>query len=75
VKVINIPQYDGLKVELFLGFIQQYPVVYSYLPVEKEIRKLTRSYLGNVIYTIVGQPFKDWVDGKIQERHSKIKES
>ena len=74
VKVIHIPQYEGLKVELMLEFIQQYPQVLDYLPIEREIRKLSRSYLGNVIYTVVGEPFKNWVDDKIRERHAKIKD-
>ena len=44
------------------------------MPVEKEIAKLSRAYLGNVIYTIVGEPFYNWVQMKINERHEKIKE-
>ena len=44
------------------------------LPVEKEIQKLTRQYLANVIFTIVGDNFSVWVDDKIDERNAKIKE-
>ena len=36
---------------------------------EKEIRKLPREYIGNVIYTCLGQKFKDWVDDKVKERN------
>ena len=57
-----------------LDFVRLYPQVLDYLPVDKEVKKLSRSYLGNVIYTIVGDPFKEWVDAKIKERHAKIKE-
>ena len=33
------------------------------LPIEtREIEKLPRAYLANVIYTVVGDPFKEWVD-------------
>ena len=74
VRVIHIPQYEGLKVETMLDFAQLHPQVLEHLPVAKEIKKLSRAYLGNVIYTIVGNPFKEWVDGKIKERHAKIKE-
>ena len=74
-KVISIPQYEGLKVECLLGFANIYPRVLEYLPIEKEVKKLTRSYIGNVIYTIVGEPFRDWVQEKVNERHQKIKES
>jgi len=74
VRVISIPQYEGLKVESMLEFASQFKQVFDHLPVEKEVHKLSRSYLGNVIYTIVGEPFYNWVQIKINERHDKIKE-
>ena len=40
-----------------LEFASQFKQVFNYLPVEKEIAKLSRAYLGNVIYTIVGRAF------------------
>ena len=43
----------------------------DYLPIEKEIKKLTRSYVFNVIYTVVGEPFEKWVEMKIDERNHK----
>ena len=72
--MIHIPQYEGLKVETMLDFASQHPQVMEYLPIAKEIRKLSRAYLGNVIYTIVGEPFKVWVDGRVKERHAKVKD-
>ena len=74
VRVISIPQYEGLKVESMLEFASQFKQVFDHLPVEKEVHKLSRSYLGNVIYTIVGELFYNWVQIKINERHDKIKE-
>ena len=42
------------------------------LPVEpREIDKLPRSYVANVIYTIVGERFKQWVESQIQARTKK----
>ena len=38
------------------------------------MRKISRAYLGNVIYTIVGEAFNDWVNEKVNERHQKFKE-
>ena len=40
----------------------------------REIEKLPRAYVSNVIYTLVGPPFKQWVDQVIQERNKKIVE-
>ena len=42
------------------------------LPIESEIRKLSRAYLANVIYTVVGEPFKQWVDARVEERNFKV---
>ena len=36
------------------------------LPIEaREVEKLPRAYLANVIYTIVGEKFRKWVEQKI----------
>ena len=44
----------------------------EYLPlVKREREKLPREYLGNLLYTIVGEPFKQWVDGRVDERHER----
>ena len=42
------------------------------LPIEAEIHHLHRQYLANVIYTIVGEAFADWVDALITERNRKV---
>ena len=39
---------------------------------DKEIKKLPRAYIGNVIYTIVGEPFNKWVHKRINERNAKV---
>ena len=74
VKVLAIPQYEGLKVECLLEFTKYYPDVMKALPIDKEIKKLSRQYLGNVIYTVVGKPFSDWVDSRVEARNLKVKE-
>lgn len=35
---------------------------------------MPRAYIGNVIYTKVGEPFKKWVDEQINKRNRKIVE-
>ena len=43
VKHLNVPQYEGLKLETFLEFAGRYPGVMRALPIErKEIDKLPR---------------------------------
>ena len=62
VKHIIIPQFEGLAIDDLLGYAGQYPEVMRALPMaQKEIRKLPREYIGNIIYTLVGSDFRDWV--------------
>ena len=74
VKVIIIPQYDGLQVERMLEFAEDHPQVFEFLPIKKEVKKLSRAYIGNVIYTVIGERFNEWVNDKVNERHQKFKE-
>ena len=62
VKYIMIPQFEGLTIEDLLAYVEMYPEVKRALPkVDKEIRKLPRGYIANVVYSIVGEPFQTWV--------------
>ena len=42
------------------------------LPIEREIKKLSKQYIANVIYTIVGADFKDWVEDRIKARNERV---
>ena len=45
----------------------------TYLPIaEKEIFKLPRGYLGNVAYTVIGDPFNNWVKVVINQRNARV---
>ena len=73
VKVINIPFFDGLTVDSILNFAANKPEVMLALPeVERERKKLPRSYISNVTYTILGKLFQNWVDKKVLERNTKV---
>jgi hypothetical protein len=66
VKFISIPNYTGLKIEKMVEFARDYPAAMQALPIEAEIKQLHRQYLANVIFTIVGEPFQNWVDQHIE---------
>jgi hypothetical protein len=57
VKIIAVPQFEGLSIREIFDFSLSNAQVQKCLPPSKEILKLSRSYLSNVIYTIVGEPF------------------
>ena len=54
---------------------RNWPAVAKALPGEpREVEKIPRAHLANIIYTIVGSPFRDWVDKAIKARNDKIVE-
>lgn len=48
------------------------PELMYYLPDSKEISQLPRQWLANVIYTVFGQQFAQWIEEKILERNKKL---
>ena len=58
--------------ELILDFGMSYREVVDALPIVRETRKMPRAYVCNVIYTLVGAPFKDWVLKSCRERNERL---
>ena len=73
VKHINVPQFEGLSIENMQAFAADYPQVARYFPIDKEMKKLPRQYIANVIYTITGDAFAKWVEQQMTKRAEKIK--
>ena len=49
-----------------LRFAKQYPEVQRALPeVEKETLKMSRAYIANIINTLVGKDFQNWVKDRV----------
>jgi hypothetical protein len=70
VKQLNVPHFEGLKMDTFLSYAANKPAVMQALPsVLREREALPRGYLANVIYTLVGEPFKQWVEQRVNNRH------
>ena len=63
VKHLGVPLFEGLSTSDILEWASRYPQVAKALPVEqREIEKMLRQTIINIVYTLVGQPFKVWVD-------------
>jgi hypothetical protein len=58
VKVIDVPMFEGLAIQQIFEFAMNSPAIEAVLPPSKEINKLCRGYLSNVIYTVMGEPFQ-----------------
>ena len=72
VKVIDVPQFEGLSIQDIFTFAQNDRDVERALPPSKEIQKLSRGYLANVIHTILGQNFQNWVNAQVNLRNQRV---
>ena len=58
-----------------LDYASMFPeVMRAFPPRMKEIEKFPRQYIANVIHTIVGKPFREWVDRHLEERNAELVE-
>ena len=75
IKILQVPHYDGLTIKNMLEFAKPYVKVTEALPIEpREVEKLPREYITNIINTLVGDDFQKWVKCKIAERHQKLQQ-
>ena len=58
--------------ELILDYGLGHRAVVDALPVVREIKKMPRDYICNVIYTLVGEPFAKWVKDNCEARNKKF---
>ena len=73
VRHITIPQYEGLALKHISKHLDQsYQHVYDYLPDAQEIHKIPKEWICNVIATIVGEPFFNWVKSVVAERNKTV---
>ena len=42
------------------------------MPIHKEMAKLPKQWIVNVAYTLLGEPFADWVMSQIEARNTKM---
>ena len=73
VQVLQVPHFEGLTISTMLEYVEGNETVLRALPsIKREVDRLPRAYLANVIYTIVGQPFKTWVEQQVALRNQKV---
>ena len=42
------------------------------MPIQKEMQKLPKQWIVNVAYTLIGEPFAEWVMSQIETRNAKM---
>ena len=75
VRHISIPQYESLSLEKITEFCREQPNdIHRYMPDKLEIHKVSRVWICNVVATVLGTSFTEWVDEKIQVRNEEVTE-
>jgi len=72
---VTLPLFEGLYIDDLLGFARLHnngEIMRVFPSVEKEINKLPREYIGNVIQTLAQDTFTQWVKTKIETRNRKL---
>ena len=73
----SIPMFEGLYLNDLLQFARDWNNGYilQALPVvEKEVKKLPREYVTNVIQTLAKDDFSEWVKRRVEARNRKLVE-
>ena len=71
-KNLHVPCYEGLTVDTILKKGLESETVRLHLPDERDRHKLPRQFVINVIYSLLGDPFRRWVSSEIQKRNDEL---
>ena len=66
--------YNTLTVDSILSYGSQVKQVKQYLPDERDVPKLPRQWLINVIYSLAGDDFRAWVSQQVKDRNDRVAE-
>ena len=72
---VTLPLFEGLYIDDLLTFARGFNngEIMQCLPsVEKEINKLPREYIGNVVQTVAKDVFTAWVKQRVDARNQKL---
>ena len=73
--MLHVPFYKGLSTEDILKKGKEFSEVAHFLPEERDIHRLPRAFVVNIINTVVKEPFRKWVSERIKERNDTIAEN
>ena len=66
-----MPNYETLTMNDFKEWLEQDQEVAAHFPEGKEYWRLPRSYTINLIYSVKGDAFAEWVEERIKARDQK----
>ena len=72
VKILAAPNYEGLTIENFLEEAAKYQEMEPYLPEERDLHRLPLNFIINLMYTILGEPIKNYVKYIVEQRNKNV---
>ena len=75
IKVLFVPMYKELSIKFLLAEGMKDVRVADYLPDLRDLHRCPRNWLINVISTIVGDSFREFVNKKIKNRNDHVAEN
>ena len=72
-KYLYAPQYESLGISQVFNYIKTMEKgIIDYLPDERDCYRLPRQYMLNLVYTLSGETFANWVQSNIAERNNEL---
>ena len=72
-KLISVPQFDGLSINNILERGREHRELEQYLPEERDMDRLPRQYIATIVRGLLKEKFDVWVDNVIEERNETVK--
>ena len=66
--------YKTLTIETILEYGQRSDQLRLHLPEERDMNKLPRQWVINVIYSLCGDDFREWVSQQVKDRNERLAE-
>ena len=70
--MVYVPYYESLTMEIISAEALKYPEIEPYWPHERDLPRINRGWMCNMINTVVGARFNVWVSETVKERNSKL---
>jgi hypothetical protein len=73
VKVVSVPQYEGLSIDKIIEKGREHRDLERYLPEERDLDRLPRQWIASVVRGLLKTEFDLWVDEIIEKRNENVK--
>ena len=75
VKIVHVPHYKGLRVKEILNYAKSKVHILNYMPHYKYNKDLNRTWLWNVVNSLIPDEFKSFIADNVKERKEALMKS